>query len=285
MKALTRRWKSLRATVRHTLWPTRSLTICRSLLQGKIGLEIGGPSSIFTDIGALPLYALVGRLDNCNFSHQTVWEGAIREGRHYAYHPKRPPGYQYVREAVGLHGIPSATYDVVLSSHNLEHNANPLLAVREWLRVLKEDGVLVLVVPHRDGSFDHRRPVTSLAHLVEDDARGVGEDDLTHLPEILALHDLSKDPGKESFEAFKRRSERNVENRCLHHHVFVTETVAALLDRAGLHIRAIERIFPLHIVAVGQKPLLGTAPDNRAWLDANAEADCRLQSPFPSDRS
>ena len=282
MKALTRRWKSLRATVRHALWPTRSLTVCRALLRGKAGLEIGGPSEIFADIGALPLYSLVDRLDNCDFAHQTVWRESIREGRHFTFHPKRPPGYQYVREAVDLHGVPSAQYDIVLSSHNLEHIANPLRALREWLRVLKEDGVFVLVVPHRDGAFDHRRPVTPVAHLVEDEENGIGEDDLTHLPEILALHDRAKDASMPSVEEFKRRSERNVENRCLHHHVFTTETVLALLDRVGLQILAVDPLYPYHIVAVSRKLAGGRAPDNHAWLDTNAEY--RSRSPFPSDR-
>ena len=46
------------------------------------------------------------------------------------------------------------------------------------------------------------------------------KNDLTHLQEILELHDLNMDPGAGSFEEFKERSMNNVENRCLHQHVF-----------------------------------------------------------------
>ena len=86
--------------------------------------------------------------------------------------------------------------------------------------MLKPGGALVLVVPARDGAFDHRRPITTMSHLVEDFQANKGEDDLTHLAEVLKLHDLSKDPGVADAGAFRERAERNPEFRSLHHHVF-----------------------------------------------------------------
>src|SRR5207302_6447701 len=102
--------------------------------------------------------------------------------------------------------------------------------------------------PHKEGTFDHKRPVTSLDHLKDDLASGRGEDDLASLPEILALHDLSMDPPAGDFAAFKARSERNVENRCLHHHVFDTHLVSEMLDWMGFRLVTIERARPYHIV-------------------------------------
>jgi hypothetical protein len=64
----------------------------------------------------------------------------------------------------------------VLSSHCLEHVANPILALREWLRVMTPDGTLVLVLPHKEGTFDHQRPTTTLGHMIDDYER---EDDMT----------------------------------------------------------------------------------------------------------
>ena len=49
------------------------------------GLEIGGPSFAFSEKGFLPLYSVVGNLDGCNFSNQTVWEGEIKSGLNYKY--------------------------------------------------------------------------------------------------------------------------------------------------------------------------------------------------------
>jgi SAM-dependent methyltransferase len=236
----------------------------QALVSGGTGLEIGGPSAIFARRGQVPVYPIAGRLDNCNFSRATVWEGRIEEGETFRFDARRAPGWQYVAEATDLRAIPTATYDFVLSSHTLEHIANPIRALSEWMRVLKDAGVLVLVLPHKDRTFDHRRPVTSLAHLIEDFASGRTEDDLTHLPEVLALHDLELDPGTTSREAFEARSARNFENRCMHHHVFDADLAVRLVDHVGLQIHAVELLRPCHILIVAQKARPATGSITRA---------------------
>lgn len=223
------------------------------LLKGKKGLEIGGPSDIFEIYGQVPVYHVVGGLDGCNFSTKTIWEGNLQEGQGYQYNKKSSTGYQYIAEASELSAIPDGKYDFVLSSHSIEHIANPLKAVRNWLRVLKKNGVLLMVVPHKEGTFDHRRPVTPFSHLLEDFKNDVGEDDLTHLPEILELHDLGMDPWAGDFESFRQRSLRNRENRCLHHHVFNTPLVIQLFDYFNLQIEAVDTLQSLHIVVIGRK--------------------------------
>jgi SAM-dependent methyltransferase len=252
------------------------------LMAGKVGLEIGGPSQIFGRRGLFPIYAVATRLDNCNFSQATIWEGSIAEGATFRYDEQRASGYQYILEATDLAVIPSNTYDFVVSSHTLEHIANPLRALYEWLRVLKEHGFLVLVLPHRDGTFDHRRPVTPLEHFIQDFECGTTEEDLTHLPEILTLHDLSRDPEAGDFDAFRARSERNFENRCLHHHVFDARAVVELLDYLGLELQAVEVIRPYHIIVVAEKLSGGELSHNEAFLAD--EAEYRRRSLFPSDR-
>jgi len=260
----------------------QSFSLCRSLLGEKIGLEIGGPSGICSRAGELPIYPLFQRLDNCSLSESTVGEGGLREGLNFRYDEARQPGRQYIRDAVDLHGIPSVKYDFVLSSQVLEHIANPLKAMREWLRVLKDFGTLVLIVPHKDGTFDHHRPVTPLSHLVEDYERNVGEDDSTHLSEILALHDLELDPWAGGFEDFKKRSQNNVENRCLHQHVFDTELAVAVMDHVGLRIQHVECLKPYNIIVIGQKLPAAEVPDNHAFL--NGSTRFSKHSPFLSDR-
>jgi SAM-dependent methyltransferase len=46
--------------------------------------------------------------------------------------------------------IPDGTYDWVYSSHLLEHLENPFRALREWWRILRPGGKLILVVPDED---------------------------------------------------------------------------------------------------------------------------------------
>jgi hypothetical protein len=69
-------------------------------------------------------------------------------------------------------------------------------------------------------NFDHKRPVTKFSHLLDDYQNEMSENDLTHLDEILSLHDLSLDPPAGNLENFRARSLDNFNNRTLHHHVF-----------------------------------------------------------------
>ena len=249
--------------------------------QDKIGLEIGGPTNIFKRNRLFPVYAVCQRLDNCNFSNQTAWEGYIQQGVTFQYDKYHPLGNQYISEASNLNSIPSATYDFLLSSHTLEHIANPLKALSEWVRVLKDGGIMVLVLPHKEGTFDHLRPITSLEHLIQDFEVGVTEQDLTHLEEILALHDLSRSPEFRNFDEFKSISIDNPNNRCLHHHVFDTRLGIKVINHVGLQILAFEVFRPYHILIIAQKPLGNQVVDNKHFLAIN-QTPC-WSSPFASD--
>lgn len=189
------------------------------LFKDKLGLEVGGPSGIFKPRSFIPLYNIIKGVDGCNFSTKTIWEGNIEAGETYIYHENKK-GFQYISEATDLSLIPDSKYDFVISSHCLEHVANPLKAVSEWVRVLKKDGTILIVLPNKQYTFDNKRPVTKMTHLLDDYNCNTGEDDLTHLEEILKLHDLKKDKLAGSFEQFRERGLKNFEKRSLHHHVF-----------------------------------------------------------------
>lgn len=256
---------------------------CKSAFKAGKGLELGGPSKIFGSRGSFPVYPVATHIDNCNFNGSTVWEGAISEGNNFVFNRWAKPGHQYVVEASCLQAIADASYDFVLSSHCIEHLANPLQGLLEWIRVLKENGLLVLVVPHKDGTFDHRRPVTSMAHMIQDFDMQMQEDDLTHLDEILRLHDLRMDYRAGDFQTFRERSMRNIENRCLHQHVFDTRLAVEMVDHMGLQLLAVEVFRPMHIALIARKPASGQVPHNAEFIGASG-APC-WRSPFPSDRS
>lgn len=199
-----------------------------SLVKDKSGLEIGGPSGIFSANNYLPIYPYVGSLDGVNFSNKTIWEGEIEEGNYYLYDQKK--GFQFIAEGSNLKGIKDNTYDFVLSCNNLEHIANPIKSLLEWKRVIKTGGCIILILPRRESNFDHARPITTFQHLKRDFENNINEDDLTHLDEILKLHDLKRDVHAGSFDDFKKRSLNNLETRSLHHHVFDLELLLEIAN-------------------------------------------------------
>jgi SAM-dependent methyltransferase len=213
-------------------------------VSGKNGLEIGGPSGVFRPNEALSLYEDVGSLDNCNFARLTVW---AEHQDDFVFLEGKRPGRTILCEGSDLSPVADGSYDFVLSCHNLEHFANPVKALYEWKRVLRPGGALIVVLPNYNNTFDHRRSPTNVDHMFEDFHRNVGEDDLTHLPEIVEKHDLAMDPGGLSSSDFRARCEANLDNRCLHHHVFDERNSRELLERAGFVVRSVDKAFPIHI--------------------------------------
>lgn len=51
-------------------------------------------------------------------------------------------------DAQYLKGVEDDHYDTVFSSHTLEHMVNVPIAMKNWARVLKSGGYLVIAVPH-----------------------------------------------------------------------------------------------------------------------------------------
>lgn len=240
--------------------------IYRDRLAGKKGVEIGGPSRIFTDEGNLPLYDVIGGLDGCNYSEKTVWNEEMKEGEGQYRYGDGKTGAQFTQEASNLNKLKDGAYDFLLASHVLEHCANPLKTLEEWQRVVKNDGYLLIVLPHKDGTFDHRRPVTTLRHMIADYEADMKEDDMTHLGEILKLHDFKYDKGTADVESLKERSVKNLENRCMHHHVFTALSAATMVDHAGLKIIDADVKRPYHIVLLTQKTIQAAKPDNSRFL-------------------
>lgn len=254
--------RTLASAVYNRLWPARPVLrpAIVAATVGRTGLEIGGPSPVFARRKLLPVYPGAARIDNVNFAGVTAWESDLRDGGEFRFDSAQPPGRQFLREATDLHGVPDAAYDFILSSHCLEHVANPLAALAEWRRVVRPGGALILLLPDSTRTFDHRRPVTTLAHLQADLANGTSENDLTHLKEILDLHDLRRDPWAGTADEFRARSECNAANRCLHHHVFDLDLMTAALAASGWAVDGVERVRPLHLVALAHRPTAGENP-------------------------
>lgn len=210
----------------------------RYRFKGK-GIEIGGPSACFASRERIKIYGFADGVDGMNWSLNNTWvsnEGS--DGRYY--YGNKVLGDLYIGDATKMFGcneeLTNVEYDFLLSSNCLEHIANPILAIEKWLSVLKMGGSLLLVVPRKESNFDHNRMITTVDHLLSDYMSGVGEDDLTHLEEIMSFHDLSMDQAAGTRDEFVKRSRDNINNRCLHHHIFDERILFQLAEHFNMKI-------------------------------------------------
>jgi SAM-dependent methyltransferase len=145
-------------------WRRRELLkLFHSYLDGLKGVEIGGAAhnDFKVDVVNVDRYAEM----------DTVYKEAERElwGR------ARP-----VDIIARGHELPldDDSYDFVLASHVIEHIPDPIAALKEWARVARR--YIVLVVPHRDRTFDRDRELTPLSELVERHESGFTSEEDRH---------------------------------------------------------------------------------------------------------
>ena len=195
--------------------------ILKEITYNKQGVEIGGPSSTGTVI-----YENASGIDNVIFSKQTIWSNHDEDYNYY----KNKKGKVIINDAVNISHIQNEYYDFCFSSHSLEHIANPLKAINEWLRIINKDGYIIIIVPEKSVCFDHKREYSKFSTLLLQYEKNVGEDDLSTLPDILKNHDLSMDLPAGDLGNFTKRSLDNINNRCLHHYVYNDELLMEICN-------------------------------------------------------
>lgn len=220
----------------------------KNLIENKTGLEIGAPSLTWQEFG---IYNYASNLDVAHFSRATIWEGNVpADGSEVTNGNVK--GKQYIRDAVDLHGIKSSKYDFFCASDVLEHIANPFKALLEWKRVLRPGGLMILILPLKEATFDHKREVSKIEHLIDDYLTKTTEADSRHVSEILQFHDVARDPEAASLDNFRRRSEKNQENRALHQHVFDQRLLYYMFRCLNLDVR-LQMTWDFHQLIIGQK--------------------------------
>lgn len=133
-----------------------------------------------------------------------------------------------VSDSESFPSVPDGTFDFVVANHVLEHVTDPLRALIEWHRILRPGGLLLLSVPDKRYTFDHRRRRTPLAHLFADH-----ESDLPPaLRNECHLLDWAENveglaPGSAAFDSWV--SGQKERGYTVHNHVWIPQDVFPIL--------------------------------------------------------
>jgi SAM-dependent methyltransferase len=126
-----------------------------------------------------------------------------------------------------LSSVPAQSQDFIIANHFLEHTENPIGTIETHLGKLKPGGVLFYAVPDKRFTFDFRRPVTPLEHMVADYEEGPERSRSEHYREWCRLvideeSDSVGTPEQAASEEWVERRARELEDAkySIHMHVW-----------------------------------------------------------------
>jgi SAM-dependent methyltransferase len=131
-----------------------------------------------------------------------------------------------VADGETLAGIPDASADYVVANHFIEHTEDPIGTLAAHLRVLRAGGVGFYAVPDKRFTFDVRRPVTPVAHLVADHRDGPERSRHEHYLEWVRL--VAGEPEARAESAARRLEDAR---SSIHFHVWTPDAFAEFLVR------------------------------------------------------
>lgn len=142
----------------------------------------------------------------------------------------------------------------------MEHVANPIKALKEWNRVLKNDGFMILVLPNPEFMYDRKRQRTTFQHMLDDWNNNTPESDPTHIEDVVENTDLSlvyllngKKGETIPYEKHVSIARDNANIRAAHHHVYSDGVVFELLNFSGFKLIASEHFAPFHMIYLAKK--------------------------------
>jgi SAM-dependent methyltransferase len=128
-----------------------------------------------------------------------------------------------------LSTIPEESQDFIIANHFLEHCENPISTIGTHLGKLKPGGALFYAVPDKRFTFDFRRPVTPLSHMVADFEEGPARSRREHYEEWTRLVIIEGGESPEQTNARARALEEAAYS--IHMHVWTQgEFLRMILD-------------------------------------------------------
>lgn len=177
-----------------------------TVIENKKVLEVGGPSELLHS-----LYAKMESISLLNHSES-------KEAHSYYMNPINTIDV-YDGDAAE-NGIFEKynlfeKFEVIITSHTLEHIANPIKALEIWKKCLVPEGKIITIVPNKEECWDRVREDTSNEHLLQDYLNDTLEDDMTH------VHESSCMPRPNYYEEVGESNSK----RIIHHHIFSIENL------------------------------------------------------------
>jgi SAM-dependent methyltransferase len=172
---------------------------------------------------------------------EVVYSDILRPEQVDAMYPgSRHP--DIISDSERFDGVAIGEFDFVVANHVLEHVTDPIGALTQWHRVLKPGGLLLISLPDKRYTFDHRRKRTKLDHLEGDHHSDLSPQlrNECHLLE-WAEHVERLEPGSGEFDEWVADQRRRA--FAVHNHVWVLQDVLELLahlrDEYGVAFRLV----------------------------------------------
>ncbi|HBB37196.1 MAG: Methyltransferase type 11 [Candidatus Moranbacteria bacterium GW2011_GWC1_45_18] len=130
--------------------------------------------------------------------------------------------------------IQNDSLDFIIANHMLEHCENPIGTIRNHLAKLTNNGVLYYAVPDKRHTFDAGRELTDFKHLVNDDKKGIADDNLRRKHFFEFANAVYKDkPLSEREEATKKFLDMNYS---IHFHVWDALTFKEFVTKSRIYL-------------------------------------------------
>ena len=133
-------------------------------------------------------------------------------------------------DAQTFKGVPDRSQDFVISGHVIEHLLDPIGSIENAMRVVRDGGCYMIIVPDMRHTFDRTRPATPLAHFMADWRDGgagtklaAHEEWLRYCFPVFHGHSLSDE------EITRRALEGCRRNDDIHYHTWTFESFLEML--------------------------------------------------------
>jgi len=152
-----------------------------------------------------------------------------------------------IDDAESLATVADGSFDFLIAAHVIEHMRNPIGALVNWLRVVRDGGLVYLIVPDKRRTFDRLRVRTTLEHMVLDYQQPSRERDFEHfLDYAVFVHHAMID------QAIGEATRLRDADYSIHFHVFLPQDVVRVAEWIHGHVT------PVH---VAEGPALSPALD------------------------